>query len=184
MKKFFPSILIALTFTILMIAQMVMNGRKLEASKIKEEKSKYSAFETQFQKIQLKTTKGTEYKLDKVKQPVVILNFWASWCLPCLQEFQSLTKFVDTLPKDKVLVIGINNDDENPKKSIIKTEKEYKLNFESVSDFDSSITGQFYISKIPASIVFYNGSVIQFTNQEMDFMNDEFVMKIKKLITN
>lgn len=161
---------------------MSVSGRKSEASKLKSEKVKYAAFEAIFQNLKLKTTKGTQLNFKKVKQPIVLLNFWASWCLPCVSEFSSLNKFIQMLPKDKVLVVGINNDDESPKKAIKKTESKYNLGFESFSDSDSSVTSRFYISKIPASIIFYKGKVVHFTNEEFDFVDDNFIIKIKKLL--
>lgn len=182
MKKFFPALILSLVFTALMVVQMSMSGRELGATKLKSEKTKYSAFETVFQDLKLKTTKGTSINFSKVKQPIVLLNFWASWCMPCISEFGTLKKFVDKFPKEQILVIGINNDDEKPKKAIIKTEKEYKLNFESYSDNGSSLTSRFFISKIPASIVFYKGKVVHFTNEEFNFMDDNFILKIKKLL--
>lgn len=182
MKKFFPALVVSIAFTVLMVVQMSMSGRESGASKIKSEKTKYAAFETVFQGLKLKTTKGTKINFKEVKQPIVLLNFWASWCMPCISEFGTLKKFVKMFPKDKVLVVGINNDDENPKKSIKKTEKEYSLNFESYSDSESELTSQFFISKIPASIVFHKGKVVHFTNEEFDFVNDNFILKIKKLL--
>ena len=184
MKKFFPAILISFVFTLLLILQMAITGRESNATKIKEEKTKYAAFESVFQKLNLKTTKGTEINLAELKRPIVLLNFWASWCLPCIAEFKSLNKFMEMFPKDQVLVLGINNDDEAPAKSILKTEKEYNLKFESCIDKENVITGQFFISKIPASIVFYNGKVVHFSNEEFNFMDDNFILKIKKLIKN
>lgn len=161
---------------------MAMTGRESGATKIKEEKSKYAAFESVFQNLKIKTTKSTELVFKDVKQPLVLLNFWASWCMPCITEFGSLKKLVDTFPKDKLLVVGINNDDEKPLKAIKKTEKEYNLNFDSYSDAGSTLTSKFYISKIPATIVFYKGKVVHFTNEETNFVADDFVAKLKKLI--
>lgn len=182
MKKFFPALFVSLVFTGLLVVQMSISGRKSDASKLESNKTKYAAFEAVFQKLKLKTTHGTKLKLSEVKQPIVLLNFWASWCLPCVQEFSSLNKFISNFPKDQVLVVGINNDDESPLKSIKKTEKEYNLAFESYSDHNSQITSSFFISKIPVSIAFYKGKVIHYSNEEFNFMDENFLLKVKKLI--
>jgi thiol-disulfide isomerase/thioredoxin len=182
MKKFFPALFISFVFTALLIVQMSISGRKSDASKVETEKTKYGAFESVFQKLEVKTTKGTKIKFKEVKQPIVLINFWASWCMPCISEFSSLTKFVDMFPKDQVLVVGINNDDENPLKAIKKTEKNHNLNFESYSDNDSSLTASFFISKIPATIVYHKGKVVFFSNEETNFIAEDFVVKIKKLL--
>ena len=178
MKKLLPTLFLVIMFSVMTIAYMVLNGQELSASKAKKESEKYVTYETQYQKITLKTTKGSEYKLSDYKDQVVILNFWASWCQPCLSEFATLKKLVTKYPKDKLLVIGINNDEEEPLKQISKIEKKLSLNFESVIDKNSKITSSFYISAIPASIAFYNGKVIHYVNKEFNFMNESFVDKL------
>lgn len=184
MKKFFPAITIVLIFTVVLVMQMAFNGQQSNAEKVQFEKEKYSAYENQYQKINLVTTKKTQYKLKEVKQPIVLLNFWASWCQPCLSEFATLKKLINEIGKENLLVIGINNDDENPKKAIQKTEKDLDLNFESVIDTNSEITSSFLIEKIPGSIVFYKGKVIHFANEEFNFMDEQFVLKLKQLLKN
>lgn len=182
MKKFLPAFIISIVFTVVLVTQMAVNGQKSTASKVDTKKAKYSVYENAFSKTKFTTTKKTKINLVEQKHPIIVLNFWASWCQPCLSEFATLTKFVDLFPKDKVLVIGINNDDENPKKAIRKVEKDLKLNFESMIDKDSEVTGSFLVEKIPASIVFHNGKVIHYVNEEFDFMNSKFTHKIKMLL--
>ena len=159
---------------------MFISGKDLSASKLQVNKEKYASYENNFQKLILKTTKGSEFNLKDVKQPIVVLNFWASWCTPCLKEFSALKQFVTKFPSEKVLVLGINNDDDEPLKAISKTEKDLALNFESVVDKDNEITSSFFISAIPASIVFKNGKVIYFANKEFDFNDDDFVNLIQR----
>jgi len=182
MKKFFPAFIISILFTVILVTQMAINGQSSNASKVDKNKAKYSVYEDQFSKTKFITTKKTEINLIKQKQPIIVLNFWASWCQPCLSEFETLKKFTEQFSKEDVLVVGINNDDETPKKAIKKTEKDLELNFESIIDSSSNVTSSFLVEKIPASIVFYNGKVIHYVNEEFDFMNKKFLYKIKKLL--
>ncbi len=182
MKKFFPAIFVAISFTILLTANMVFNGSELSAGKIQNQKEKYSSYEKTYQDLKVTTTKGSKHSLKDVKQPIVILNFWASWCRPCLSEFSTLKELVNKFPKEKVLILGINNDDENPGRAIKETEKDLKLNFESIIDQDNTITSSFFISRIPASIIFHKGKVIQYTNTEFNFTDTKFVRIIDRLL--
>lgn len=52
----------------------------------------------------LKNLKGEDIRLSDFKGKVVILNFWASWCDPCVEEFPSLMKLVDRFNGEVVLV--------------------------------------------------------------------------------
>ena len=182
MKKVSPWLIVFCSFFIIYISQFFINGEYSSASKLGKNAEKFVAFESMFQKMSFTTTKGTKIKLSDHKDKVVILNFWASWCRPCLSEFSTLKKLVEKYPKDKLLVIGINNDEEEPTKAVKKVEKKLSLNFESVVDTSSITTSKFFISAIPASIAFYNGKVIHYVNKEFDFMQSSFIEKIDDLV--
>lgn len=177
MKKFFPAIFISLVFTGLMISQMLINGQDLYASKVKKNNSLYKSFETKFKTIETISTKGNKVALKDVDKPIVIVNFWASWCRPCLTEFKSLNKFVEKYG-EKAFVLGINNDSEDALKEVAKIEKKYKLKFDSINDLDGKYSEMFNITSIPTSIVFHNGKVLEVINKETDFMSKSFVDKI------
>jgi thiol-disulfide isomerase/thioredoxin len=49
------------------------------------------------------------------KGKVVILNFWATWCPPCREEVPELVQ-LQTKYKDKLLVVGASEDDDEPQK--------------------------------------------------------------------
>ncbi|MCO4752923.1 MAG: TlpA family protein disulfide reductase [Bacteriovoracaceae bacterium] len=159
----------------LLVAQMSLHGNSSSASKLSISTEKVQSYQVNYANLTLETTKGTQHKLSNVKQPIVILNFWASWCRPCLSEFETLKKLVDKYGPEKILVLGVNNNSENQKKEIKQTEDKLALNFESVADKDSEITSKFFINEIPASIVFHKGKVIHFENREFDFMNKKFI---------
>ena len=48
---------------------------------------------------------------------VLVLNFWASWCQPCIQETPSLSQFAQAYASKGVVVMGV---------SVDKDEKAYK----------------------------------------------------------
>lgn len=177
-KKFFPITTLIALFVALLVGQMSLHGTPSSASKLNIAAEKAQAYEANFGILELATTKGSKHKLAKATQPIVILNFWASWCRPCLSEFESLKQLVEKYGPDKILVVGVNNDSEQPKKAVRKVEKDLSLNFESVIDSDGKITNGFFISEIPASVVFHKGKVIHFENREFDFMSKEFLALI------
>jgi len=55
----------------------------------------------------LKDTSGKEYTLDDFKGKVVVINFWATWCAPCLREMPALENIYQKYRNDGVQVIGI-----------------------------------------------------------------------------
>lgn len=62
-----------------------------------------------------KTIDGHEIKLADLKGKVVLIDFWATWCTPCLAEMPNIRKAYDKYASsDGFVVIGISLD-EDPK---------------------------------------------------------------------
>jgi len=51
-------------------------------------------------------TKGKVVRLSDLRGKTVLLNFWASWCIPCRKEFPELVKAYNG--KDDVVVLGVD----------------------------------------------------------------------------
>jgi thiol-disulfide isomerase/thioredoxin len=48
--------------------------------------------------------------LHQYRNKYVLINFWASWCVPCVKEFPSLNKITGDIPDDKLVKIFITED--------------------------------------------------------------------------
>jgi thiol-disulfide isomerase/thioredoxin len=60
--------------------------------------------------IKLTTLDGKPYDLAAQRGKWVIVNYWATWCVPCIKEMPDISKFVSA-HKDKVAAIGLAYDD-------------------------------------------------------------------------
>lgn len=67
--------------------------------------------------------------------------------------------------------------------NVDKTEKKYKLNFESVLDPASVVSNKFMINTYPVSILYYKGKVIYVNKKIHDFMDKDFLAMIDKQIS-
>jgi thiol-disulfide isomerase/thioredoxin len=54
---------------------------------------------------------GTEISLSQFLGKVVVLNFWATWCLPCIREMPSLDRLVTSAPS-RIAVVAVSIDQE------------------------------------------------------------------------
>ena len=59
-------------------------------------------------------TQGKRHALSGYQGRWVVVNFWATWCVPCIQEIPEIAQFHREHPK--VVVLGIAMDAENPGK--------------------------------------------------------------------
>lgn len=55
------------------------------------------------------TITGEAFRLNDHRDKVVLINFWASWCAPCIDEFPSMLKLIEEFPKD-VLLVAVSRD--------------------------------------------------------------------------
>ena len=63
----------------------------------------------------IKDTQGKDINLSDYRGKVVLLDFWATWCVPCNKEFPYLIKFYQEHYKDDFIILAVNidNSEEN-----------------------------------------------------------------------
>jgi thiol-disulfide isomerase/thioredoxin len=57
---------------------------------------------------------GHLWRLHDLKGRAVVINFWASWCEPCLNEMPSLQTVAELYGPDKLVVLAVNFKQSNP----------------------------------------------------------------------
>jgi len=62
--------------------------------------------------LKVTTLDGKPYDLSAERGHWVIVNFWATWCVPCIKEMPEISQYVKTHPN--VRAIGIAYDDTDP----------------------------------------------------------------------
>jgi thiol-disulfide isomerase/thioredoxin len=62
-----------------------------------------SGNQSELDKIDLQTLDGNPINMDDFKNKTVFINFWATWCKPCIQEMPTIAKAQELL-KDKNVV--------------------------------------------------------------------------------
>ncbi|MGE5086642.1 MAG: TlpA family protein disulfide reductase, partial [Bacillota bacterium] len=97
---------------------------------------------------------GEEFQLAQFNGKVVILNFWASWCGPCVEEVPSLIKLVKEFKGDVQLIAISGDSNLEDIQVFLKSFPELKSeNIKIVFDQDRSKMKMFDISRLPESLV-------------------------------
>jgi thiol-disulfide isomerase/thioredoxin len=68
--------------------------------------------------LTFKDAQGRERKLSDWRGRTVLLNLWATWCVPCRKEMPALDKLQAALGGDKFEVVTINIDTRDPEKPL------------------------------------------------------------------
>src|ERR1700721_2592600 len=70
--------------------------------------------------------------LNQFRGQVVVLNFWATWCPPCIEETPSMVRMQERLKTKGVVVLAVSIDEENA--AYHKFLKDYSANMVTVRD--------------------------------------------------
>ncbi|NDW10545.1 TlpA disulfide reductase family protein [Dysgonomonas sp. 520] len=128
-----------------------------------------------------KTPQGKEVALSDYvgKKKVVLIDFWASWCNPCIKEFPHVKEAYDKYKSKGFEIVGISLDDEE--KAWTGAIKKYKLNWVHISDlkgWGSSLSAPYNTATIPATyLVDQNGVIIA-----KDLRGDELSRKLEEIL--
>ena len=96
--------------------------------------------------------------LSELHGKVVVLNFWATWCAPCVEEMPSLVQMQQKLKDKGVAVVAVSVDVDND--AYHKFLKDYKINLLTVRDPDHKSSTLYGTFKYPETyIVDRNGTV-------------------------
>lgn len=103
----------------------------------------------------LNDLKGVPFKSDQFPGKLVLINFWASWCAPCLEEFPSMVKLVDEM-KGEMILIAVNEDGERGEiDSFLKSfpNVQNSPNVHVVWDENKAVMTQFEVDRLPESFL-------------------------------
>lgn len=79
--------------------------------------------------LALKDLFGTEQRLSALKGRIVVLNFWATYCLPCRKEMPDLAAIQNGYAALGVQVVGASTDAAEDRPKVLQFIKETKINF-------------------------------------------------------
>jgi thiol-disulfide isomerase/thioredoxin len=79
--------------------------------------------------LALKDPFGTEQRLNALTGRIVILNFWATYCIPCRKEMPDLAAIQNEYAALGVQVIGASTDEAADRAKVLQFVKETKINF-------------------------------------------------------
>jgi thiol-disulfide isomerase/thioredoxin len=99
-----------------------------EDSKNSEKLTLGSSVLNDFLKTEWKNPQGESIDTSSWKNKTLVINFWGSWCPPCVEEMPMLGKVSDELKTQNVLFVGIGIDSpSNIREFLLKTPVPYQI---------------------------------------------------------
>ncbi len=133
--------------------------------------------------IKFKDAEGSEINLADLSGKIVFINFWATWCPPCLAEMPSVNSLHQKFMDDKdVVFIMVDADGNFEKSQTYMNKRQYKM---PVYHMASSIPENLFKGSLPTTIVFDKKGRIAFHEEGAANYGSQkfidFIVKLKNL---
>jgi thiol-disulfide isomerase/thioredoxin len=129
---------------------------------------------------------GKNQKLSDLKGKVVVLDFWATYCPPCLEEIPHLVELQNKNKKNGLAVIGLNVGGDEDKSSIPKFVKKLNIKYDLGYPDEDLVTSLFgETDNIPQTFVFdRSGKLVKHVIGYGSEIKEELDMAIQRALAN
>jgi thiol-disulfide isomerase/thioredoxin len=132
--------------------------------------------------FKLQDMDGKLHTLKEYKGKVVLINFWATWCPPCIREMPSLEKLYQKLRGQPFIMLAINQWEDEERVFEFMGQLEVIPTFPILFDPQSKVSAAFGVQGLPSSyIIDKQGRIVYRAKGGRDFDHPQIERKIKSL---
>ena len=141
----------------------------------------------------LKDSEGNTFSSEVLEGKIVVLDFWATWCAPCLRAIPELKKAEAKFAEDKEVVFLFvntlepkNRDMELIKDFLIKKKIDlyFLMDIKNSEDSERTLTDNLNISGLPTTIVMDSAGYIAFRSSGFAGNSDAILEKLEPIIAS
>ncbi|WP_299178690.1 TlpA disulfide reductase family protein [uncultured Neptuniibacter sp.] len=142
------------------------------------ETDKVSIYELSFNNVDQQSISLADFE-----GKVILVNFWATWCPPCVKEMPSMQRLRSHFDSHPFEIIAINAGEDPTTISSFLLELETELTFPILLDEQNRSFNEFGIRGLPMSILFdQNGKLVETILGGREWDSPEAISKIEKLL--
>ena len=133
--------------------------------------------------FELTDISGKTIHLTDKRGKVILLNFWASWCAPCVKEIPSMNRLAESFDRDQFEIVSVNFK-ESPE-TIAAFFKQVQVDFPVLIDLQGKVANQYEIFAFPSSfIIDAHGNLRYSVNAAIEWDEPQIKSVIDSLITD
>ena len=124
----------------------------------------------------LPTVDGEELALSGFRGKYVLLDFWATWCVPCHKQMKDLEKILGEYEEKDLAVLGVNNEEPDVTRAFLeKRNPVYPL----LMDMGGELMSLYGVTNLPALILLdRSGNIISRKGERQTYKQiDELLME-------
>lgn len=123
----------------------------------------------------LKNILGQDVSLSSFKGKIVVLDFWATWCGPCIASFPAMQNAINKYKGDSTVVflfidVWETKSPEEAKEDAVKFLKEHNYNFNVLFDIKNEVTDNYRVHAIPAKFIIDKSGNIVFMGETSNIL--------------
>ena len=131
--------------------------------------------------LTLQDLAGKEHRLADYRGHVVLVNFWATWCVPCREEMPSIDRLRSSLKGKPFEVLAVNLAE--PLSRIEKFAAAVPVGFPLLRDRDGEVSKAWKAKLLPASfLIGRDGRIRYVAYGELDWSSDAVRARVVELL--
>ena len=99
----------------------------------------------------LETLGGETITLSELQGQAVLVNVWASWCMPCRAEMPAMQAVYEEYREDGFVILAVHSTTQDSAANAIAFAEEYGLTFPILLDVEGVVSDHYQVTALPSS---------------------------------
>ncbi|MCH7819135.1 MAG: TlpA family protein disulfide reductase [Candidatus Marinimicrobia bacterium] len=133
----------------------------------------------------LKTLAGNKISLKEYRGSPLLVNFWATWCVPCRKEFPIIKEIENKFSKDGLVVLAVNVDDTRTISGVRAFVSAHSLEFIIPLDPNRKLFNNFRGSSLPLTLLIdASGNVVRTYSGFLGLWEEDIYRQLTEMLTS